>query len=171
MKKLLKATQFIVVSIVVMLSIIRLANLSLLFFLSSVSASAQHNEGAIVVTVLEEGTLAPINNATICIIETKTYTYTNSKGLTGKIPVPILINQNYGASLSPPNGEVTILAYKSGFADSITFNVKIPTASTRIGFIIYLSPIYNASDTNPKITSELPNETWAKELIKNNKKF
>lgn len=126
--------------------------------------------GKIVVTVLETNTLNPIDNATVCVIETRKYYATNKKGLTETITVPIITNDNFNQSLKRDWGEITLLIYKTGYADSINFYTAITNNNTRVGFVVYLTPIINEEDNKPSINVEQPNSTWAQELIKLYKK-
>lgn len=170
MNKLEKATIFFILLIVIVKALINIASISLTLSITKYTSSTFQNEGSIFVSVLESGSLTPIDCATVCVIESKTYHTTNKKGLTERITVPLLVNQNYNNSLTPPNGEITLLAYKTGYVDSLLFNVKVPINSTRLTVIIYLSPIHNSNENKPTIASELPNEIWAQQIIKLNKK-
>ena len=126
--------------------------------------------GSFVVTVLEKNTLAPIDNATVCIIETKEYHNTNSHGLTKKISVPIIENANFNNSLKRPYGEITLLAYKAGYSSAISFyNITRPN-TTNVGIIFYLSPIINQEDNKLEIITNAPDSAWASELARLYKK-
>ena len=155
---------------IVLFSFSLIANIVLALFLLKSSnlikpTSANAQMGKIIVTVLEANTLNPIDNATVCIIETRKYYSTNQKGLTENIIVPILPNDNFNQSLKRNWGEMTILVYKSGYADSINFYTAITNNNTRVGFVVYLTPIINEEDNKPNINVEQPNSTWTQELI------
>lgn len=148
-------------------------NISFLFLLKPAkftSTSDLEKTGKIVVTVLESNSNKPIDNATVCVIEDHKYYSTNKCGLTNLIHVPLITNTNFDLSLKRDWGEVTLLIYKPGYADCINFYTSIPSNATRVGVVIYLSPIYNDSDNVPTINSESPNNAYAKELIKLYKK-
>lgn len=152
-----------------------LANIALIIALlanhySALPTSAKANTGKIVVTVLEANTLHPIDNATVCVIETRKYYNTNQKGLTENILAPLLSNNNFNLALPRNWGELTLLVYKRGYADSINFYTSINANATRVGFIVYLTPIINEGDDTPNINVELPNSTWTNELIRLYKK-
>lgn len=136
----------------------------------AISATATDKSGKIVVTVLEAGTLDPIDNATVCIVETRKYYYTSTKGLTPTITVPIIPNPNFDLSFKRNYGELTILVYKRGYADSLNLYTRTTHNTTRVGFIVYLSPIINSDDNTPDINLEPPDQSWSTELIKLYKK-
>lgn len=126
--------------------------------------------GRLSVTVLEDNTNMPIDNATICIIETRTYETTNKYGRSPTISVPILKNANFNLSLERSWGEITLLVYKDGYKDNISFYTSIMPGSSRVGIVIHLSPILSLEDTKPTISVEYPSQTWAESLIKLYKK-
>ena len=126
--------------------------------------------GRVQIKVLEANTLTPIDNATVCIIETRHYETTNKYGKTNLITVPILRNNNFDLSLTRNWGELTILVYKNGYSDNISFYNSIIPNTTRIDLIIYLSPITSSSDLSPTISVEEPNNNYIQRLIKLYKK-
>ena len=126
--------------------------------------------GKIVVTVLEENTNKPIDNAIVCLIESREYVSTNKNGLTNILKVPIIRNTNFDYSLKRNWGEITLLVYKPGYADHICFYQSVPVKQTRLGIIVRLSPIFSSTDTAPTITTNTPDKTWVKELIRLYKK-
>ena len=126
--------------------------------------------GKIQIKVLEANTLSPIDNATVCIIETRHYENTNKNGITSLIEIPIIRNQNYDISLPQKWGNLTILVYKSGYADNISFNNCVFPSSTNIGTTIFLSPIINKADNTPTVSIDKPNNIWIQSLIKLYKK-
>ncbi len=132
--------------------------------------AANDRFGKIVITVLEKGTNKPIDNAKICLIETHEYFSTNKNGLSDTLQVPILRNENFDNSLKRTWGDITLLVYKPGYSDHISFYEQVPVNQTRLGVVIYLSPIYSETDTAPTITTNTPDKTWINELIKLYKK-
>lgn len=126
--------------------------------------------GKIQIKVLEANTLKPIDGATVCIVETRHYENTNKYGQTSIIEVPIIRNQNFDLSLSRNWGELTILVYKSGYADNISFYQSLKPNTTKVGLTIFLSPIINEEDFTPTISLESPDQTWVESLIKLYKK-
>ena len=169
MKLLKNATIILTLTIIILLTIMK-ASLLCVYFSLTTKTSVETKQGQIVISVLEAGSLKPIENATICVVETRTYFQTDSNGFSEKINVPILINKNFNLTLTPPNGEITLLVYKSGYADNITFFVKVPTNKTRLGIVVLLTPIYSDNDISPKISAEVPDETWAKQIIQLSKR-
>ena len=126
--------------------------------------------GKIQVKVLEANTFEPIDNATVCIIETRHYETTNKFGKTSFMNVPILRNNNFDISLFRNWGELTILVYKNGYTDNISFYNSIIPNTTRLDFVVYLSPITNAEDLSPNISVEKPNINYVNRLIQLYKK-
>lgn len=126
--------------------------------------------GKIMVTVLEESTLKPIDNATVCIIETRHYENTNKHGKTNYISVPILPNTNFNMTNQREYGELTILVYKSGYSDYLSFYNMISPGFTNVGIVIKLKPIINKEDTFPTIDVKYPDTSWCEKLIKLYKK-
>ncbi|MCR5553234.1 MAG: hypothetical protein K6F08_00590 [bacterium] len=169
MKLIKKASIIIVCFIVIIESLVSLNKLFLYFALIKQS-SATSKVGTFVVTVLEAGSLNPIDNATVCIVETKKYYQTNNHGSTNKLSAPILNSSPLNNSLVQHWGEITLLVYKPGYADTIVFNTAIFVDKIRIGIVVFLNPIINNEDNKPTIISETPDEVWVKELIKLNKK-
>ena len=169
MKIIKKASVILVCFFVISQSLVSLNKLFLYFSLVSQSSS-NGKVGTFVVTVLESGSLNPIDNATVCIVETKKYYQTNKHGSTNKLTAPILNSSPLNNSLIQNWGEITLLVYKPGYADTIIFNTAIFVDKIRIGIVVFLNPIINNEDNKPTIISETPNEIWVKELIKLNKK-
>ena len=149
-------------------------NLALVFILigkeNIVPVSTTANYGSIIVSVLEQGSLSPITNATVCVIETRKYYSTNNKGLTEKITAPILTNSNFDNSLKRNYGEITLLVYKNGYTSELSFGNIISPNTTRVGVVILLSPIINPNDPDLSINSQNPDTSWATELYKLYKK-
>ena len=159
-----------------------IATFCLIFFIISIillnfartpqtaTTSTNAQMGSFVITVLEKNTLAPIENATVCVIETKEYHSTNNHGLTKKISVPIIENTNFNTSLKRPYGEITFLVYKAGYSSAISFyNITRPN-TTNVGTIFYLEPIINPEDNKLEIITTAPDNAWANELARLYKK-
>lgn len=163
---------FINVSILSLLLFLEFIFLSYSFGKNSINQTSLNfaQSGKIQIKVLESNTLSPIDNATICIIETRHYETTNKHGLSNIITVPILRNTNFDLSLTRNWGELTILVYKNGYADNISFYQSIIPNTTRMGLIIYLNPITSTDDISPTISTEEPNISYAQRLIKLYKK-
>ncbi len=134
------------------------------------STAKINDSGKIQVQVLEANTNKPIDSATICVIETRHYENTNKYGMSTLISVPIIRNTNFDISLERSWGEITLLVYKNGYADNISFYRKIMPGSTRVGIVVHLSPIISESDNKIEVSLENPNEIWIKSLIQIYKK-
>ena len=141
-----------------------------LFKIKSISTGASSAFAKLAITVLTEDTLSPIDNAQICILETHEYYPTNKNGLSPIIKVPIIQNQNLNNIKNQNWGEITILVYKPGFADNISFYNFVPINQTKLGHIIKLRPIYSENDTSPTITATPPNKDWVNQVINQYKK-
>lgn len=164
MKKVFKIT---------LVALLLILNILCLFSIRPIESQqivAQNEYGRLAITVLELNTNKPVDNASICIVESREYYSTNKNGLTDTIQVPILKNNNLNNSLQTNWGEITLLVYKPGFADHVAFYQSVPIKQTRLGVVVYLTPIYSADDTLPTITTNAPNNIWIKELIKTYKK-
>ncbi len=134
------------------------------------AASITVSTGKIQVEVLEANSNRPIDGATVCVIESRHYENTNKYGKTSLISVPIIKNVNFDLSVERTWGEVTLLVYKNGYADSINFYTAVMPNSTRVGIIIYLTPIISTGDLAPSVNIESPNKLWIESLIKLYKK-
>ena len=124
----------------------------------------------VIIQVIDEFSNKPIDNATVCILETKHYENTNKHGLTNSIEVPIIRNSNFDLHLKRTWGELTILVYKNGYYDNISFYNNVYPNSTRVGLTIKLREIIYPEENNTIITTELPNKQWCETLIKLYKK-
>ena len=147
----------------------------LFYNLGQNSASKQINaisnqSGRIQIEVLDDLSGKPIDMASVCIIETRHYEKTDKYGKTGFIEVPILKNNNFDISLERPYGEFTILVYKDGYADNISFYNLIKPNTTKIGIKIRLRTIINAEDEFTTISVNPPDQHWSDALIKLYKK-
>ena len=157
--KLITATTLVVLNILC---------LTILSPIISIQTATPLTFGKLVLTILEKGTTLPVDNATVCIVETRQYFSTNNKGVTPTIEIPILKN-NLSNNLEQYWGEITIIAYKPGYRDHVTFYKQVPINKTMIGSTIFLSPIYSESDLFPTVSTDSPIMDWTIELIKNYK--
>ena len=139
------------------------------FSVKQTNTSASQS-GRIQIEVLDDLSGKPVDGATVCVIETRHYENTNKYGKTGYIEVPIIRNANFDISLERPYGEITILVYKNGFADNLSFYNFIKPNTTRVGIIIRLKTIINKEDIAPTIIINQPDKYWSEALIKLYKK-
>lgn len=122
------------------------------------------------ITVKDAATEEPLENSTVCIIETGGYYKTDKDGKTGVIKVPLLKNTNFDKSSPRPWGEITLLAYKDGYIDFILFYVMVYENQTRNGPNIYL---YATDDPETALTHSLvegPETGWVNDLVRKYKK-
>ncbi|MBQ7579655.1 MAG: hypothetical protein IJT25_03905 [Clostridia bacterium] len=134
------------------------------------SVYSQSEFGSIIVSVLEKGSLAPIDNATVCVIETRQYYSTTNNGLTEKISVPIIENSTFSNSLKQNYGTITLLVYKLGYSSVISFYNIVKKNTTSVGNVVFLEPIINSIDNKTEIITNNPDSAWANELAKLYKK-
>ena len=139
-------------------------------YTKSISANSSQKTGYATIKVIESNTLAPINNATICIIETREYFQTDKYGYTQKISLPIIPNTNFDISLKRNWGDFTILAYKSGYSSFISYYNKVYDGITSVGIICTLSPIINPSDPLVISSANKPPDDYSSTLVKLYKK-
>lgn len=168
---------FLFKSIITLTSITLLISCFYLFYnIGKISNNSKHiiatakDSAKIKIHVIEQNTGKPIDGATVCIIETRHYENTNKYGYTNLINVPIIRNTNFDMSHSRNWGELTILVYKNGYSDNITFYTSVIPNSTKVGVVIQLAPIISSEDNSPDISVESPNYSWTKQLIKLYKK-
>lgn len=109
------------------------------------TASSQ-NHGYATIKVLESNTLAPILNATVCIVETRGYYQTDKFGYTETITIPIISNTNFDISLKRNWGEFTIIVYKPGYSTYVSYYNPVFANTTNVGIICCLPPIINPGD-------------------------
>lgn len=153
--------------------LIILFSFSLVFSLGQKSTKPAFNsfqKATMQINVVEESSLKPVDNATVCIVEARHYENTNKHGKTGFISVPIIKANNYSLSNIPDYGTLTILVYKSGYSDNLTFNFHIIPKTISVGLTIRLRPIINQEDLKPTINGICPNEEFCINLIKLYKK-
>lgn len=160
MRKIFFAIVFIVIGILNVCMLVLLP-------INAAKVSKTMHSGYVQIKVLEAATLKPVANATVCIIENSHYTTTNSHGETPKIQVPVLRNANYDNILLKNWGELSILIYKPGYADYISFYNEVYAGVTRIGLVCYLMPAGSESITT---NANTPNSAYTNTLIAHYKK-
>ena len=144
-------------------------------FLSGLSltkaVSSTNPTGKLIVSVFDDFETTPIKNATICVIETNEYYYTDSLGRTKPITLyakpPTKLSKRKYADGSPE--EYTILCYKNGYTPHILYGVKIINNQTRVGVIISLE---NLTEDSPPYTEsyDFPTEDFSLEILNKYKK-
>lgn len=154
----------------IVLITIFIANIVLIALLPPkiIAAVDSKSYGYIQVKVLDNYTLKPVENATVCVIENRSYNITDKNGNTQKVEVPIFRNSSYDNTLLRSWGEITLLVYKTGYASHISFYNEVYAGTTRVGIVCYLSP----ETTQTSITSscETPNQSYLEALVLHYKK-
>jgi hypothetical protein len=158
-----KSVFAIIFSLLLLFNILSLANMGT--SISKASSNSADATGSVQIKVLESATLAPVLNATVCIIETRTYEQTDKYGNTAKITVPIISNSNFDISHPRTWGEITILVYKQGYSSLISFYNQVYPSTTRVGLVCYLSPIINSTDPSIITNAVTPDADWTELLV------
>ena len=122
------------------------------------------NHGFASIKVLESNTLTPILNATVCIVETRTYHQTDKFGCTETITIPVISNTNFDISLKRNWGEFTIIVYKPGYSTFVSYYNQVYAHTTNVGIICYLSPIINPGDPLVISSANKPSDDYSTTL-------
>jgi hypothetical protein len=134
---------------------------------NSKTASYQDDSAYLKIKIIDLKTREPLENATVCIVETSKYYTTDKQGNTPTIQVPYLKNSNFDNVLERPWGDITILAYKDGYVDYLVFYIMVQKNKTRY-LTLTLAPYSVGS--KPYLIIESPDDAWAKEIIKKYKR-
>lgn len=105
-----------------------------------------------------------LNNATICILNTRTYFQTNKYGKTPVIKLQLDDNWKKGDYYL-----INLLCYKNGYEDFLYFNLKLKPNQKRLDIVIYLEEIID-DNHSPTIFFEDPTESDIEQLINEYKK-
>lgn len=155
------------------ITILTLVFLSLLLFNSALYSSATqtnspYSQGKVVINVYSGTT--PIDNATVCIIETGEYYYTTQSGATKTITIPATSEKQFKSFKDKPFTEYTLLVYKNGYLPHIYYGLKITPNTTKIGVTINLTEL----GINPNIaytqSYEYPSDAYSENIIASYKK-
>ncbi|MBQ8468644.1 MAG: hypothetical protein IJ542_02690 [Clostridia bacterium] len=133
--------------------------------ISSLPTNANNSTGYAIIKVLESNTLAPVGNATICIVETKTYYQTDKYGYSSKIEIPIVPNKNFDISLKRNWGDFTLIVYKPGYSTLVSYYNQVLPHTTNAGIVCFLHPIINPSDPSIIVESMSPGSDYTKALV------
>lgn len=141
-----------------------------LFFFSystqPISTSITQTCGRAIIAVFDKYDSTPIDNATICILETREYYQTNKLGSlilsfeTTRQTKPVFNN-----SLKDFD-EYTLLIYKNGYFPHFYHNLKIEHNITRSGIIVNLEPLYPEAEISYTEDFDYPSSDWSKSVIK-----
>ncbi|UOF90451.1 carboxypeptidase-like regulatory domain-containing protein [Fodinisporobacter ferrooxydans] len=77
------------------------------------------------VTVIDGRTRQPLPNAEIVLTETEQRFKTDAKGETNWIDAPIIRDERFRPMVAQLHGQLTLIAYKNGYRDTIYFNVRV----------------------------------------------
>lgn len=146
------------------------STLSLSGIVSLKTSANKQSTGYAIIKVLETGSLSPVINATICVVEAKQYYQTDKYGYSPKMSIPILTNHNFDISLQREFGEFTLIVYKPGYSTLVSYYNQVMPNSTNAGIVCYLNPIINQED--PLIISDAnkPNSDYTQTLVQLYKK-
>lgn len=111
----------------------------------------------------------PVEGACVCIPEAKIYVYTDQRGCTPLIEVPVIPDDCYDKIHKRNFGLVTVIVYKENYVDYILMNLTVKENEVRQGITVTLFP---KGENSPPFTSivETPDEIWVKELIEKYRK-
>jgi len=124
------------------------------------------NQSKITISVFSGST--PIENATVCIIETQEYYYTNKHGTTA--PIYLLSSKQSLIQKNISFTEYTLLVYKNGYLPHIYYGLKITHNQNRLGIAISLTEygiLPNATFTE---SYEYPPKSFSENIITTYKK-
>jgi len=82
------------------------------------------------VKVIDSTTRKPLENAEVVIAETGYRTKTDKHGFTQAFPAPIIRDPRFTETLARLHGQLTLLAYKNGYRDTICYNVRMNEGMT-----------------------------------------
>lgn len=132
---------------------------------NTTSATANLKSAFFQVYVVNKINNSAIDNATVCIMENRTYYQTDKTGRTEMINIalsPKWLDEEFYT--------FTLLIYKKGFNDYLYFNLKLKANSKRVDIVIPLVEIINEEDIETTIYYEPPISATINELILEYKK-
>lgn len=120
---------------------------------------------SVIIHVKDNHADKPINNATICVLNTRQYYHTNKNGNTDNIQIPL-----FDEYKKDDYYIYNLLVYKSGYNDYIYYGLKVKPSQKRADISIPLIPIINYQDIETTIYFEPPYPKSIDTIIKENKK-
>ena len=132
---------------------------------NTTSATANLKSAYFQVYVVNKINNSAIDNATVCIMENRTYYQTDKTGRTEMINIalsPKWLDEEFYT--------FTLLIYKEGFNDYLYFNLKLKPNGKRVDIVIPLVEIINEEDIETTIYYEPPISATINELILEYKK-
>ncbi len=114
--------------------------------------------------VVDVLTRLPVCGACVCIPEGEIYTYTDDKGNTPLIEVPVIADRSFDNIHKRDFGLITVIIYKENYVDHIMMNITVREKEVRQGITVALFP---RQESSPPFVSvvETPDDKWIKELI------
>lgn len=104
----------------------------------------------------------PIEGAAVCIVEGGSICYSGADGACEPIPVPDVRDPRYDGLFAKSWKEVTVVAYKEGYAPYIAFDVSADDGKTVQGPYIYMA---KSNSDSPTYTVEAPKKEWVEKLL------
>jgi len=77
------------------------------------------------VQVIDGRTKQPLQNAEVVLAETGYRTTTDENGFTKPFPAPVIRDPRFEAPLGRLHGQLTLIAYKQGYRDTVYFNIRM----------------------------------------------
>jgi hypothetical protein len=77
------------------------------------------------VRVIDADTKKPLPNTEVVVAENGYRTKTNEKGITPAFPAPVIRDPRFTETLARLHGQLTLIAYKNGYWDTIYYNVRM----------------------------------------------
>lgn len=155
------------------ISVLTIATLSVIFLNSYninniITANTQPKSGKVIISVFCNS--QPLPNATICIIETSEYYYTNPNGYTKTIELPTKEVNKISVNNAKPYTEYTLLVYKNGYLPHIYYGLKITAGQTKLGVVVSLTEYGIYPSLTYTESYEFPNTSFSENIIINHKK-
>ena len=120
--------------------------------------------GKVVISVFSKSDHTPIENATVCVIETNEYFFTSSLGSTQKIQLQASKKSDIYFSLNTWT-EYTLLIYKNGFYPHLYYGLKIQPNQTKTGIVITLTERMPHDEFTFTQSYEYPSTSWSENII------
>lgn len=82
------------------------------------------------VRVIDGRTNKPLPDAEVVVAENGYRTKTDKNGYTSAFPAPVIRDPRFTETLARLHGQLTLLAYKNGYRDTIYYNVRMNEGTT-----------------------------------------
>ena len=132
----------------------------------SIIINSTPREGRAIIAVYDKFESTPIQNATVCILETQTYYETSKLGLV-TLSFPLSTKNTLNTSpLDAPFQNFTLLIYANGYLPHFYHGIKIEHNITKTGVVINLTPLTTNLNSTYTESYEFPNTAYSENLIK-----